>query len=66
MLHADVEHVCRVAGYAAEKTAGGGNGDEGGEGGGGARGCEDFFQFAVDAEAGGGVGQLAEERSGEL
>ena len=43
MLHADVEHVGGVAGYAAEETAGGGHGDEGGKRGGGACGAEDLF-----------------------
>ena len=66
VLHADVEDVGGVAGDAAEEAGGGGHGDEGGEGGGGGGGCEGGFEFFVDAEAGGGVGYLAEEGGGEL
>ena len=66
VLHADVEHVGWVAGYAAQETGCGGHGDEGGEGGRGFGGCEGFLEFFVDAEASCAVGQLAEEGGGEL
>ena len=66
VLHADVEHVRGVASYAAQEARGGGHGDEGGEGGCRFGGCEGFFEFFVDAEAGCAVGQLAEEGGGEL
>ena len=61
VLHAYVEDVGRVAGYAAQEAGGGCHGDEGGEGGRGFGGGEGFFEFFVDAEAGCAVGELAEE-----
>jgi len=66
MLHADVEDVGGIAGHAAEEAGCAGHGDEGGEGRRGEGGGEDFFEFFVDAEAGGAVGQLAEDGGGEL
>ena len=66
VLHAYVEDVGGVAGHAAQEAGGGCHGDEGGEGGRGFGGGEGFFEFFVDAEAGGAVGQLAEEGGGEL
>lgn len=66
VLHADVEDVGGVAGDAAEEAGGGCHGDEGGEGRGCSGGGGGGFELFVDAEAGGGVGQLAEEGGREL
>lgn len=66
VLHADVEDVGGIAGDAAEEAGCAGHGDEGGEGGCREGGGEDVFEFFVDAEAGGAVGQLAEEGGGQL
>ena len=53
MLHAYIQHVCRVAGYSTKEPAGGRHSDEGREIGRGAGCCEYFFEFTIDAEAGG-------------
>lgn len=66
VLHSDVEDVGGVAGDAAHEAGGRGHGYEGREGGLGCAGLEDFFQFFVDAEAGGAVCELAEQGGGEL
>lgn len=66
MLHAHVEDVAGIAGYAAEEAGCGGHGYEGEERGFRFCGCEAFFEGFVDAEARHAVGQLAQLRGGEL
>ena len=58
VLHSDVEYIGRISGYAAQKAGGASHGDQGREGWLVAGGCEGLLELRVDAEAGGGVGEL--------
>lgn len=66
MLHTDVEDIGGVSSYAAQEARSGSHGDERGERGRRDRSGEVTFKLFIDTKAGSRVGQLAEERGGEL
>ena len=58
VLHSDVEYIGWVSGYSAQKAGGASHGDQGRKGWLVAGGGEGLLELRVDAEAGGGVGEL--------